>query len=128
MTPMMKALRYVGGGLVIGAFWYINKGRPPWEEALRTIIVFSVVMVLVKGKLRNTPIDLHIVPMIATKAVLVIIAAAVETSIVGQVSDPALVTACGLGIAVILVGLVAHRFFFTMKAPPAREYPTQPIR
>lgn len=36
---MSKATRYFLGGLLIGGFWYLNRHRPPWEEALRTIVV-----------------------------------------------------------------------------------------
>ncbi|WP_328610315.1 hypothetical protein OG943_14675 [Amycolatopsis sp. NBC_00345] len=126
-NPVLKIGRYLIGGLVIGGFWYLNKSRPAWEEALRTIVVFAIVMTLVKARLKSKPVTIHLVPLIASKATLVLIAAGVEEVLRTShaVSDPALVVSIGLGLAVILVGSLFHRFFFTINAP-RRSYEGQP--
>ncbi|SEP51128.1 hypothetical protein [Amycolatopsis saalfeldensis] len=125
-NPVAKIGRYLIGGLVIGGFWYLNKSRPAWEEALRTIVVFTVVMILVKARLKSKPVTIHLVPLIASKATLVLIAAGVEEALRTShaVGDPALVVAIGLGLAVMLVGGLFHRFFFTVNAP-RRSYEDQ---
>ena len=119
MTFAAKAVRYLIGGLVIGGFWYLNRGRNPWEDALRTIIVFALVMTLIKGKLKRQSVDVHLVPLVVMKAVLVVAAAAVEEAIKPSAGQPALLVSIGLGGAVFLAGLLFDRFFFTRSAPPS---------
>lgn len=116
------------GGLLIGGFWYLNRGRPPIEEALRTIVVFAVVMSVIKGRLRRRSVDVHLAPLIATKAVLVLIAAAVGAGLGHSISNPALVVAIGLGVAVCLVGALGDRHFFTQLSPPSPAPVEQRIR
>jgi hypothetical protein len=112
MMTGTKASRYLLGGLVIGAFWYINRHRPPWEDAVRTIVLFAIVMSVLKVRLRRK-IDVHLLPLVATKGVLVLIAAAIEQAIRHSTSDAALIVACGLFVAVVLVGMIGDRFFFS---------------
>jgi hypothetical protein len=119
MTFAAKAVRYLIGGLIIGGFWYLNRGRDPWADALRTIIVFALVMTLIKGKLKRQSVDVHLVPLIVMKAVLVVAAAAVEEGIKSSAGQPALLVSIGLGVAVFLAGLLFDRFFFTRPAPPS---------
>lgn len=123
----MKIVRYLAGGLVIGGFWYLNRGRPAWEEALRTIAVFTVLMVLLKMKLKNKPVTLHLVPLIISKAALVVLAAVIEEALRTSraVHDPALFVSIGLGVAVTLVGALAHQYFFTLHTAqqPAQRVP-----
>jgi hypothetical protein len=125
-NPVVKIGRYLIGGLVIGGFWYLNKSRPAWEEALRTIVVFAVAVTLIKARLKSKPVTIHLVPLIASKATLVLIAAGVEEALRTShaVSDPALVVAIGLGLAVTVVGGLFHRFFFTINVP-RRPYENQ---
>jgi peptidoglycan/LPS O-acetylase OafA/YrhL len=78
MTAMSKLVWYLIGGLLVGGFWYLNRHRPPWEEALRTIAVFAILMAVLKMRFKRLHIDVHLVPLVATKAVLVVIAAVVE--------------------------------------------------
>jgi hypothetical protein len=119
MTFAAKVVRYLIGGLVIGGFWYLNRGRDPWADALRTIIVFALVMTLIKGKLKRQSVDVHLVPLIVMKAVLVVAAAAVEEGIRSSAGQSVLLVSIGLGVAVFLAGLLFGRFFFTRPAPPS---------
>ena len=119
MTFAAKAVRYLIGGLVIGGFWYLNRGRNPWEDAVRTIIVFAVVMTLLRARFKRQSVDVHLVPLVLMKAVLVVAAAAIEEAVKPSVTDPALLVSIGLGVAVFLVGLLFDRFFFTRLAPPS---------
>jgi len=126
MTLTSKArIRYVVGGLLIGGFWYLNRGRTPFEEALRTIATFAVLMVVMKARLKRKSVDLHLVPLLAAKAVLIAIAALVEEGLKHSIGNPALVVSIGLGLAVALLGpLGDHRFFTSKKSPtpsPARS-------
>lgn len=113
MTPASKTrVRYVVGGLLIGGFWFLNRGRAPWEEALRTIGVFAVLVLVLKVRLHRRSVQVHIVPLIASKAVLIVVAALIQEALTHTMGDPALVVAIGLGLAVALLGpLGDHRFF-----------------
>ena len=126
MTFAARTVRYLIGGLVIGGFWYLNRDRNPWEDALRTIVVFAVVMILVRGKLKRQSVEVHLVPLVAAKAALVVAAAAVEEGLGSSAGNPALVVALGLGAAVFLAGLLFGRFFFSRLTPAAaaRARPT----
>ncbi|MET9529391.1 MULTISPECIES: hypothetical protein [unclassified Streptomyces] len=123
MTSSSKVIRYVLGGLLIGGFWYLNRGRPVWEEALRTIAVFAVVMFLLKSRLKRQSVEVHLVPLVASKAVLVVIAAVVEDQLKDSIGNPSLVVAIGLGLAVMLLGPLGDRRFFTSTAAPAAAHP-----
>ncbi|WP_405783177.1 hypothetical protein [Streptomyces sp. NBC_00859] len=128
MTSSSKVVRYLLGGLLIGGFWYLNRGRPLWEEALRTIIVFAVVMFLMKSRLKRRSIDVHLVPLIASKAALVAVAALVESRIEGSVGNPALVVAIGLGLGVILLGPLGDGHYFTRQVPSSASAPARQVR
>ncbi|MHA6765429.1 hypothetical protein [Streptacidiphilus sp. PAMC 29251] len=121
MKPTSKALiRYVVGGLLIGGFWYLNRGRTPWEEALRTLGVFAVLMLVMRMRLQRKSVQVHLVPLLAAKAALVATAALIEEGIKHSTGDPALVVAIGLGLTVALLGPLAdHRFFTPKTAAPA---------
>lgn len=113
MTSAQKSVRYLAGGLLIGGFWYLNRHRPPVEEVLRTVVVFTVLMTLLRAKLRRQGIDVHLVPLIATKIALVVVAALVQHVLRSHaVADATLIVAIGLGVAVCLAGLVGDRYFF----------------
>ncbi|GHJ41897.1 hypothetical protein [Streptomyces sp. TS71-3] len=113
MTSSAKVIRYLIGGLVIGAFWYINRGRPPLEGALRTIAVFAAVMFILKVRLTRKGIELHLGRLIAYKAVLVAIAAVVEQGLKGSVDNVSLYVSIGLALAVTLLGPVGDSHFIT---------------
>jgi hypothetical protein len=119
MTSTSKAMRYIIGGLIIGGFWYLNRGRPPWEEALRTIIVFAVIMLILKARLRTKSVNVHLVPLIASKAVLVIAAAIAQEELLRTTSNATLFVAIGLGVAIMLLGPLGDGHFFTRQLPPA---------
>jgi peptidoglycan/LPS O-acetylase OafA/YrhL len=115
MNASSKFVRYALGGLLIGGFWYLNKGRPAWEEVIRTVIVFSILMVVLRMRLRRTGVDVHLVPLIATKAALVVLAAVVEEALKHHaVSNSALIVSVGLGVAVFLAGFLADSHFFSL--------------
>ncbi|HEY1705108.1 MAG TPA: hypothetical protein VGG75_35880 [Trebonia sp.] len=118
MASMPKAARYVIGGLLIGGFWYLNRGRPPWEEALRTIVVFAVLMLLLRARLRKAGVTVHLVPLIASKAVLVVIAAVVEQELRHSTSDAPLVVAAGLAVAIMVLGPLGDGRFFSRRPQP----------
>jgi peptidoglycan/LPS O-acetylase OafA/YrhL len=120
MTSSSKVLRYVVGGLLIGGFWYLNRDRPPWEEALRTIIVFAILMMVLKARLKRRLLDVHLVPLIASKAVLVVIAAIVEQRLGPSTSNPSLIVAIGLAVAVALLGPIGDSHYFSRAVPPDR--------
>jgi hypothetical protein len=109
---MTRSARYFLGGLLIGGFWYLNRHRPPWEDAVRTIVVFAIVMTILKVRLGRR-VDVHLVPLIGVKAALVLIAAAVEQAIRPSTSQAPLIVAGGLCVAVVLVGMAGDRFFFS---------------
>jgi peptidoglycan/LPS O-acetylase OafA/YrhL len=119
-TSVSKTLiRYIVGGLLIGGFWYLNRGRTPWEEALRTIATFAVLMMVMRVRLRRKSVDVHLVPLLAAKAVLIVIAAVIEEGLEHSTGDAALIVAIGLGLAVALLGpLGDHRFFTPMTPTP----------
>jgi hypothetical protein len=119
MTSSAKVIRYLIGGLVIGAFWYINRGRPPLEGALRTIAVFAAVMFLVKVRLTRKGIELHLGRLIAYKAVLVAIAALVEQVLKGSVDNASLYVSIGLALAVMLLGPLGDSHFITPRSQSA---------
>jgi hypothetical protein len=119
MTAAPKPLRYLLGGLLIGGFWYLNRSRPAAEEALRTIVVFAVLMTLLRAKLKSQSVNVHLIPLVGAKAILVTMAALVQESLKDSVGNPQLVVAIGLGIAVALVGSVGDRYFFSRGLPPA---------
>ena len=125
MKPTSKTLvRYVVGGLLIGGFWYLNRGRTPWEEALRTLGIFAVLMLVMRVRLQRKSVQVHLIPLLAAKAALVAIAALVEEGIKHSTGDPALVVAIGLGLAVALLGPLVDRRFFTLStSAPAAEAP-----
>ncbi len=116
MSTTAKAIRTLLPAVLIGAFWYLNKSRPPWEEAVRTIIVFAVIMVIVRMRVAKRGVRVHLVPLIVTKAVLIAVAAAIQYAIKGHVSDPALIIAIGLFVAVALSNLIGNRYFFSVDA------------
>ena len=120
MTPAWKTrVRYLVGGLLIGGFWYLNRSTAPWQEALRTIGVFTVLMLVMKVRLQRKSVHVHLVPLLASKAALIVIAALVEEGLTHTMSDPALVVAIGLGIAVALLGPLGDHRFFTRTTPTA---------
>ena len=119
MTATSKPTRYIIGGLLIGGFWYLNRGRPPWEEALRTIVVFTILMIAMKARFKSRSINVHLVPLVASKAVLVIIAAIAEQGLEHSVSNPTLIVSIGLGLAVMLLGPLGDSHFFSRQLPPA---------
>jgi hypothetical protein len=116
MTVVSKAsIRYVVGGLVIGGFWYLNRGRAPWDEAVRTFVVFALAMMAMRARLKS--VEVHLAPLLAAKAGLLVIAALVQGGLEHSMSDPGLVVAFGLGLAVALLGPLGHHRFFTRKTP-----------
>jgi len=114
MTSSHKIIRYLISGLVIGAFWYINRGRPPMEGALRTIAVFVAVMFVMKIRLKRNNIEVHLGPLIVSKAVLVVIAALIEQGIKGSVDNASLYVSIGLAAAVALLGPLGDSHYFTL--------------
>lgn len=82
MSPKMIG-RYVLAGLLIGAIWYLNRARPPWEEALRTFVTFAVLVFVMRQRLRRRSIQVHVGPLLAGKAVLVALAAVAQGALVG---------------------------------------------
>jgi peptidoglycan/LPS O-acetylase OafA/YrhL len=119
MSSSSKFVRYLLGGLIIGGFWYLNRSRPAWEEALRTVVVFTVLMALLKAKLKRKNVEVHLVRLVASKAVLVVIAAVVEYQIQDSTDNAPLVVAIGLGLAVALLGPLGDNHYFGRMAPPA---------
>lgn len=122
MTDLPKPARYLLGGLLIGAMWVLNRHRPPWEEALRTIVVFTILMVALRAKLRSR-VQVHLVPLVACKAVLVGIAAVVEQGLLhamGNPTDAPLFVAGGLVVAVTLLGPIGDGQFFTPVRPASQ--------
>jgi hypothetical protein len=111
MTPAMQArIRYVVAGLLIGGFWYLNRDRSPWQDALRVMITFTVLMVVMRARLKRKSVDVHLVSLIAAKAVLIVIAVLVQEALKHSMDNPALVVAVGLGLVVALLGPVGdHR-------------------
>lgn len=126
MTTLPKPVRYLLGGLLIGGFWYLNRHRPPWEEALRTLAVFAVLMTALRAKLRSADVEVHLVPLIASKAVLVLIGAIVQQALAHGLSDPsdaARYVAVGLALAVAVLGPIGDGHYFTRARPPRRQNP-----
>jgi peptidoglycan/LPS O-acetylase OafA/YrhL len=114
-SPAAKLARYALAGLVIAAFWYLNRHRPLWEEMARTIVVFSLIMVALRLKLRRRGVDVHLIPLIGTKAVLVVAAAGVEEALKNHGTEHRqVIVACGLGVAFALAGFLFDRFFFSL--------------
>ena len=108
-------LRYGIGGLVLGCFWFLNRHRPPWEEALRTLATFTLLMTLLKARLMRQSKDVHLAPLIAAKAVLVIVAALIQAALGHTMDDPGIVVAIGLGLTVAVLAPLADKRFFTRR-------------
>jgi peptidoglycan/LPS O-acetylase OafA/YrhL len=124
MTSARQArIRYVVAGLLIAGFWYLNRNRSPWEDALRTIGIFTVLMVVMRVRLKRKSVDVHLVLLIAAKAVLIVIAVLVQEALKHWMDNPALVVAVGLGFVVALLGPLGDHRFFT----PAIPSPTRTI-
>jgi hypothetical protein len=124
MTPTAKVrIRYLVGGLLIGGFWYLNRGRSPWGDALHTIVVFAVLMVVMRARLRGKSVDIQLVPLLATKAVLVAAAALVEVGLKHSMGNAALVVSIGLALVVALLGPLADHRFFTRNTQPRTATP-----
>lgn len=111
-------LRYALGGLLIGGFWYLNRERPPWEEALRTIMVFAAFLTFLKARLKRKSVELHLLPLFLAKLALIGIATTAQIYLASKVGDPALFVAIGLGLAVALIGPAGDSIFFS-QAPGA---------
>ena len=114
MTRIWRSrLKYAIGGSVIGGFWYFNRQHPPWEEGLRTLIIFGALILLARARLRRRGIKVHFITLLATKAALVAIAVAAGTLLSPYMQGSALVVACGLGLAVAVLGAIFDGYFFT---------------
>jgi hypothetical protein len=126
MTDASKSrLRYLIGGLMIGCFWYLNRHRPPWEEALRTMVTFALLMTLLKAHLRRKSVEVRLVPLISAKVALVIVAALIQSVLARTMDDPGLVVAIGLGLTVALIAPLAGEYFFTKQpAVPSSTWET----
>jgi hypothetical protein len=124
-TVASKArIRYLVGGLLIGGFWYLNRGQTPWEEALRTFGIFAVLMLVLKARVKES-VEVHLAPVLTAKAVLLLLAVVVQEGLKHSMDNPALVVGIGLGLAVALLGpLGDHRFFTRASAAaPALAMP-----
>jgi peptidoglycan/LPS O-acetylase OafA/YrhL len=131
MTSSSKVIRYMISGLLIGAMWYLNRGKPAWEEVLRTVAVFTIVMAFMKAKLKRKSIEVHLVSLVASKASLVVIAAFIESRINDSVNNASLIISLGLVLAVTVLGPLGDRHFFTriaplVPAPAPAAYPGYP--
>jgi hypothetical protein len=123
MTSASKArIRYLVGGLLIGGFWYLNRHRAPWQEALRTLATFALLMTLLRARLQRKSVHVHLVPLVAAKGALVIVAALVQTALGHTMASPQLIVAFGLGLAVALLGPFGDKHFFTPR--PTTSAPT----
>ncbi|MEZ0110031.1 MFS superfamily sulfate permease-like transporter [Catenulispora sp. EB89] len=119
LTGLPKSIRYLLGGVMIGLFWYLNRHRPPWEEALRTIVVFAVLMAALKAKVRSAGIDIHLIPLVVSKAAVVVAAAVVEQVLEHSMrasSDVPLFVALGLAATVAVLGPFGDSHYFTVAA------------
>lgn len=124
MTRQGKVrLRYALMGLSIGTFWFIGRNRPAWEEAIRIIIVFTVIIVLFRLLLARRGIRVRLVPILCTKVVLVVIAAAVETLLSRWISEPGTYVAIGLALIIALGGphFDRHLFRYNQSTDNSRE-------
>jgi hypothetical protein len=120
MSSSSRLPAYLLGGLLIGGFWYLNRDRPLWEDVVRTVVVFSILMTVLRLRLRRRGIEVQLFPLIATKAVLVVIAAVIEDTMDRQsVSNSPLIVAIGLGLAVCLAGWVGDTYFFRRIGGPS---------
>jgi hypothetical protein len=65
--------------------------------------------------MKREAIELHLMPLFLSKALLVGAAAIAETMLVPWLSNPALAIAVGLGLAVAFLGPLGDSHFFTRK-------------
>lgn len=66
--------------------------------------------------------NVHLVPLIATKVVLVVIAAFAEQALEHHsASHPSLSVAIGLGVVVCVAGLAGDRYFFSSSSADAGQ-------
>ena len=127
LTGVPKSIRYLLGGVMIGVFWYLNRHRPPWEEALRTIVVFAVLMAALKVKVKSA-VDIHLVPLVASKAAIVVAAAVVEQVLEHSLkasSEVPLYVALGLAVTVAVLGPFGDSHYFTA-LPQDSQTSTEP--
>jgi predicted membrane protein len=80
-------------------------------------------MLVMKVRLQRKSVHLHLVPLLASKAALIVTAALVEEGLTHMMSNAALVVAIGLGIAVALLGPLGDHRFFTRTTPAAAATP-----
>ncbi|WP_433893694.1 hypothetical protein [Streptomyces sp. CA-111067] len=82
--------------------------RPPssggWEEVLRTVAVFTVLMAVLKARLKRRSVEVHLVALVASKGALVVVAAVVQDRTKDSVGNAPLHVAVGLGLAVVVLG------------------------
>lgn len=124
MTRTMKIhLKYLVMAAVIGGLWFQNRHRPAWEEGIRVLIVFALVMLLMKRLVARRGITIELGPALLTKTVLIAIALAVQLLVGRWTSDPAGYVAVGLALIIALLGpLFDHRFFsYTPTPSPTQE-------
>ena len=120
---MKISISCILASLLIGGTWYLNKGRAPWEEAIRATVVFRVALLLIKVGLRRRSLNLRVIPIFLATTILVVIAAFVETALINShsVQNPAVVVSIGLTLAVVVTVLLGGRHFLPQRVPRSPE-------
>jgi hypothetical protein len=100
-------LRYTIMGLAIGTFWFLGRDRPAWEEAIRVIIVFTILIIIFRALLGRRGIRIRLAPILVTKITLIVVAAGVETLLGLWVPGAGVYVAIGLAL---VIGVGGPRF------------------
>lgn len=110
-------LRYAVMGLVIGTCWFLGRNRPVWGEAIRVIIVFTVLIIIFRALLGRRGIRVRLVAVLTTKITLIVIAAAVETVAGLWVRGAGAYVALGLALAIGIGGPHFDRHLVVYEQP-----------
>jgi drug/metabolite transporter (DMT)-like permease len=120
---LKKSVSCILASLLIGGTWYLNRGRPPWEEAIRTAVVLRLLLILLKFGLKRISLNLRIVPILVATTILIVIAAFTEAALINShsVQEPTVVVSIGLVLAVAATVLLGGGHFLPQRVLPSSE-------
>jgi len=126
-------VRYAVIGIALGGAWLWNKGLPPWQHALR-LLVLVLVLVPAANHLRTRYLrrrgqqvqpSTHLRGLVIAKVILVVAALGAELlfDLWLPLATATTVVAALLAVAVVLAGPLAHEWIVSGGRRPGRAAP-----